>query len=188
MQRRGMRRLERTIPSAYSWANVRSISLVPTHTDESPVANHDKLLLPNPTPPSERPRRGPRTFSYLVSGDQAYDPDADGYRGGGFNAVPRHAHFDVLLDHVVDGQVFAFVFTYYDDCTRTPACRCLSQTHGSKIPPIPLRPRRIALFLSLIPRLLRTQRRNVCRSSRIRTYYLPLQRQPSRFGHSLGRR
>ena len=33
----------------------RSISLVEAHTDESPVANHDKTLLPNSTPPSEPP-------------------------------------------------------------------------------------------------------------------------------------
>ncbi|KIJ95530.1 hypothetical protein K443DRAFT_124791 [Laccaria amethystina LaAM-08-1] len=32
-----------------------SISLVATHANKSPVANHDKTLLPNPTPPSEPP-------------------------------------------------------------------------------------------------------------------------------------
>jgi len=39
-----MRRLERTIVSSCSYDNVRSIPLVATHTDESPVANHDKTL------------------------------------------------------------------------------------------------------------------------------------------------
>ena len=37
-----MRRLERTIVSACSYNNVRSITLVATHTDESPVTNQDK--------------------------------------------------------------------------------------------------------------------------------------------------
>ena len=117
----------------YSWANVRSISLVATHTDESPVINHDKTLLPTPTPPSERPRRGPGTFSYPVSGNQAYDPDADGYRGSSLNAVPRHAHFDILLDHVVDGQ---FSPSSSPSTKTALACRCIGQTHSSNIPPL----------------------------------------------------
>ena len=50
-----MRRLERTIVSSCSYDNVRSIPLVATHTDESPVTNQDKTLLPNPTPPCEPP-------------------------------------------------------------------------------------------------------------------------------------
>ena len=49
-----MRWLERTIMSACSCTTVsRFISLVKAHTNKFPVANHDKTLLPNPTPPSE---------------------------------------------------------------------------------------------------------------------------------------
>ena len=122
-----------------------------------------------------------------MSNDEAYDPDAEGCRGGGFDAVPRHADFGVFIDHVLDGKFFVFVFTCYDDCARTPACRCLSQTHSSDILIAPMWGSHL-FCRRHIPSPLRTQQRYVYRSSIIRLHNLPLHHQPSRFRHSLRRR